>query len=195
VNYHQTGVALQSESNAKGITNFARPEDGHWADAQTFYFVTTGSETGGSAKLYKLDFDNNMNGGSISMIKDSATLIGSDNESARNFDNMTVDSDGNILIQEDPGNSAYIAKTWKVDIKTNTWTQVFESDRSRFISGANHFLTQDEENSGIIDVTKVLGKNDGKKYYMGVTQAHYKITGELVEGGQLYIISAITPEN
>jgi len=26
---------------------------------------------------------------------------------------MTVDGDGNIIIQEDPGNSAYIAKVWK----------------------------------------------------------------------------------
>jgi hypothetical protein len=39
----------------------------------------------------------------------------------------------------------------------------------------------------------VLKRNDGKKYYLGVTQAHYGISGELVEGGQLYIIKDSTP--
>lgn len=194
VNYNQTGAALQTESNTKSITNFARPEDGHWADADTFYFVTTGTAAGGSAKLYKLDLDNSMAGGTISMVKDSASLIGKDGATARSFDNMTVDADGNIMIQEDPGNSAYIAKTWKFDPVANTWTQVFESDRSRFITGAANYLTQDEENSGIIDVTDVLGRNDGKKYYLGTTQAHYGIAGELVEGGQVYVMTAPVPE-
>ncbi len=128
------------------------------------------------------------------MVKDSASLIGTDGATARSFDNMTVDADGNIMIQEDPGNSAYIAKTWKFDPVANTWTQVFESDRSRFITGAANYLTQDEENSGIIDVTDVLGRNDGKKYYLGATQAHYGIAGELVEGGQVYVMTAPVPE-
>ncbi|MDO9150266.1 MAG: DUF839 domain-containing protein [Methylotenera sp.] len=192
VNYDQSGVELQIESNAKGITNFARPEDGQWADAVTFYFATTGTANGGSSKLYRLNFDHSM-GGTISMIKDSASLTGTDGQTARNFDNITVDTDGNILIQEDPGNNAYVAKTWKFDTKGNTWTQIFESDRNRFVAGAANFLTQNEENSGIIDVTNVLKRNDGKKYYLGVTQAHYGISGELVEGGQLYIIKDSTP--
>lgn len=192
VNYDQSGAALQIESNTKGITNFARPEDGQWADAATFYFVTTGTADGGSAKLYRLNFDHKM-GGTISMVKDSASLIGTDGQIARNFDNITVDIDGNVLIQEDPGSNEYVAKTWKFDTKDNTWTQIFESDRNRFVTGAAHFLTQNEENSGIIDVTNVLKRNDGGKYYLGVTQAHYSIAGELVEGGQLYLITASTP--
>ncbi|WP_036303721.1 DUF839 domain-containing protein [Methylotenera sp. L2L1] len=194
VNYDQTGAALQVESNTKDITSFARPEDGHWADVDTFYFATTGTAAGGSAKLYKLDFNKNMSGGTISMVKDSATLLGTDGETARNFDNMTVDTEGNIMIQEDSGNNAYISKIWKFDLVANTWTQAFESDRSRFIPGAPKFLTQDEENSGIIDVTEVIGRRDGKKYYIGVTQAHYAIKGELVEGGQVYLLTGPTPK-
>jgi hypothetical protein len=196
VNAHQTGAALQTESNTKGVTNFARPEDGHWADADTFYFVTTGATVSGvanSAKLYRLDLNGTMDGGTVTMVKDSATLVGSDGQAARSFDNMVVGDDGKILIQEDPGNNSYIAKTWQFDPATGEWTQILESDRSRFLPGAT-FLTQDEENSGIIEITGVLGRNDGKRYFLGDTQAHYGIAGELVEGGQLYMISAPVPE-
>ena len=76
-------------------------------------------------------------------------------------------------------------------------------------------LTQDEESSGVIEITHLFRKNvqssdwkrferddedefderfkwakGGYRYYLGVTQAHYIIEGdpELVEGGQLYVI-------
>lgn len=190
VNWNQTGASLQTESNSKAITNFARPEDAHWADADTMYFVTTGAN-GNTAKLYRLDFNGTMDGGTITMVKDSATLLGTDGQAARSFDNLTVGDDGKILIQEDPGNNVYIAKTWMFDPATGEWTQILESDRNRFISGAGSFLTQDEESSGIIDITDILGRNDGKRYYLGDMQAHYGIAGELVEGGQLYMVTAV----
>ena len=104
---------------------------------------------------------------------------------------MVVADDGKILIQEDPGNTSYIAKTWMFDPATGEWTQILESDRNRFISGAPNFLTQDEENSGIIEVTSILGRNDGKRYFLADSQAHYGITGELVQGGQLYLVSSV----
>jgi hypothetical protein len=197
VNWDQTGAALQTESNAKAITNFARPEDGHWADADTFYFVTTGATVAGasnSAKLYRMDLDANAEGGTISMVKDSATLTGTDGAAARSFDNMTVGEDGKIYVQEDPGNSSYIAKTWSYDPATNTWTQILESDRNRFLSGGASFLTQDEESSGIIEVTSILGKADGKRYFLADMQAHYGNGAELVEGGQLYMVAMPVPE-
>jgi hypothetical protein len=68
--------------------------------------------------------------------------------------------------------------------------QILESDRTRFLTGGTSFLTQDEENSGVIDVSNILGK----KAYLAVTQAHYAISGELVEGGQLYLVTAPVPE-
>jgi hypothetical protein len=104
-----------------------------------------------------------------------------------------VDGGGNVMVQEDPGNSAYIAKTWRMNPQTRTAVQVLESDRARFITGAPQFLTQDEENSGVIDVTDYVKQarwaRADRRYYLGVTQAHYTIVGELVEGGQLYLLS------
>lgn len=191
-----TGAALQSESNTDGVTNFARPEDGSWADADTFYFATTGSAAGGTSKLYRLDYtDANdlTQGGTITMVKASETLTGTDGASARMFDNLTCNASG-CVVQEDPGNTSYDAKTWLFDAATNSWTQILESDRSRFVSGGANFLTQDEENSGVIEVTALLDKNDGMRYFMGTTQAHYGIAGELVEGGQMYVVSAPVPE-
>jgi hypothetical protein len=127
------------------------------------------------------------------MVKDSASLLGTDGAAARSFDNMTVADNGIIYIQEDPGNSSYIAKTWAFDPTTGEWTQILESDRSRFLPGtASPLLTQDEESSGVIDITSILGKNDGQTYLLGVMQAHYAIPGTLVEGGQLYV--AAVPE-
>lgn len=200
VNTTVDGNAQQTNSRASGITEFARPEDGAWADAKNFYFVTTGADGGAgvqTSRLYKLTFADGVGGeidydnGTISMVKDAATLVGADGAVAQKFDNMTVGENGDILIQEDPGNTSYIAKTWKFDPATGTWTQILESDRNRFLTGAPNFLTQDEENSGVIEITSILGRNDGKRYYLGDTQAHYGITGELVEGGQLYVAAAV----
>jgi len=196
-----TGAALQSASVAQGVTEFARPEDGAWdtRNPRAFYYVTTGATLGGvaqTARLYKLTFDSisNPTGGRIELVLDSASLIGTDGSAARSFDNITVDGDGNVIVQEDPGNTPYIAKTWKVNPATRQAVQIFESDRDRFVSGSAGFLTQDEENSGVIEVTDIVKRanwyRDDRRYYLGVTQAHYPIAGELVEGGQLYLMAS-----
>jgi hypothetical protein len=44
-----------------------------------------------------------------------------------------------------------------------------------------YFLTQDEESSGIIDASDILGEG----WFLLDVQAHYSLAGELVEGGQL----------
>jgi hypothetical protein len=46
------------------------------------------------------------------------------------------------------------------------------------------FITQDEESSGIIDVTEILG-SAGQNVFLFDVQAHYNLGGELVQGGQL----------
>lgn len=204
------GATQQTNARAAGITEFARPEDGHWADAKTFYFVTTGADPDGgggpvgtqTARLYKLSFNEtagvvDYDNGTVSMVTDSASLVGTDGATARSFDNMVVNG-STILIQEDPGNSSYIAKTWMSTDGGATWTQILESDRDRFLAGApvsgEPYLTQDEESSGIIEITDILGRNDGKRYFLGDMQAHYGISGELVQGGQLYVVAAPVPE-
>lgn len=207
INTSVNGATQQTNARAAGVTEFARPEDGHWADAKTFYFVTTGADPDGAgtvgtqtSRLYKMTFADGVNGevdyanGQINMIKDAGSLVGNDGATARKFDNMTVADNGDILVQEDPGGDAYNAKTWLFSKATGTWTQILESDRARFQAGGANFLTQDEENSGIIEVTSILGRNDGKRYFLADTQAHYGISGELVEGGQLYMVSMPVPE-
>ena len=72
--------------------------------------------------------------------------------------------------------------------------QIFESDRERFVSGTPGFLTQDEENSGVIEVTDIVRTANwyeaGRRYYLGNMQAHYEIPGELVQGGQVYLMAS-----
>ncbi|MGE5229926.1 MAG: alkaline phosphatase PhoX [Deltaproteobacteria bacterium] len=196
-----SGATLQAQSVASGVTEFARPEDGHWdpRNPNVFYWVTTGATLGGnaqSARLYRLTFDSlaNPGGGTIELVLDSASLAGTDGATARSFDNLTVDAGGRVIVQEDPGNNPYIAKVWQVDPVARTAVQIFESDRARFLPGAAGFLTQDEENSGVIDVTDIVRNANwyeaGRRYYLGNMQAHYPIAGELVEGGQLYLMAS-----
>jgi hypothetical protein len=196
-----SGAVLQAESVARGITQFARPEDGHWdtKDPRVFYFVTTGATVGTpqTSRLYKLTFDSIANpiGGTIELVVDSADLVGDDGDTARSFDNITVSGDGHVIVQEDPGANAYIAKIWDVDPNNALDAlQIFESDRTRFLSGSGAFLTIDEENSGVIEITSLVGSaswfDKGRRYYLGVTQAHYPNGAVLVEGGQFYIIAS-----
>ena len=117
-----SGAALNAASVNLGVTDFARPEDGHWDNANTraFYWVTTGAALDGvwqTARLYRLTFDSleQPTGGTIDLIVDSANLTGSDGDHARGFDNITVDGAGRILVQEDGGDTDYITKTWHVD--------------------------------------------------------------------------------
>jgi hypothetical protein len=86
-----------------------------------------------------------------------------------------------------------------VDPVTKQATQIFESDRERFAVGAVGFLTQDEENSGVVEVTDIVRSanwyREDRRYYLGVMQAHYPIAGELVEGGQLYLMASPRSDN
>lgn len=192
-----SGAQMQTQSTARDVTEFARPEDGHWdpTNPKVFYWATTG-RSNQSARIYKFTFDSitNPTGGTVEAVLDSANLVGTDGQVARSFDNMVVDGEGNLVIQEDPGNSSYIAKTWKFNPRTGEAVQIFESDRNRFAVGAANFLTQDEENSGVVDVTDLVANanwyEEGRRYYLAVTQAHYRLEGGLVEGGQLQLLAS-----
>jgi hypothetical protein len=202
-----SGADLQSKSVTAGITEFARPEDGAWdpSNPNVFYFATTGN-AGQPARLYKLTFTDLANpeaGGAIEMVVESSTLTGTDGEAARSFDNITVSADGKVYVQEDPGGSPYLAKTWVIDPTKSLGdagfaVQAFSSDPDRFGAGAPMLLTVDEENSGIIEVTSIVQDaswyEPGRRYFLGVMQAHYDIPGSLVEGGQLYLMAAPVPE-
>jgi hypothetical protein len=199
-----SGASLNSASITSGVTDFARPEDGVWAtnNPRVFYWATTGATLDGArqtARLYKLTFDSlwDPSGGTIDLVVDSATLTGTDGQTARGFDNTTFDGAGRIVVQEDGGDNDYIAKTWRIDPVTGSAVQVLESDRSRFTPGAANFLTRKEEHSGVIEITMLVRSaswyQPGRRYYLGTNQAHYWLPGELVEGGQLYLFASPTP--
>lgn len=197
-----TGAVMQTTSQARGVTEFARPEDGHWdtQNPNVFYWVTSG-HSDQTARLYKFTFDSiaNPTGGTIEAVLDAANMIGTDGQAARAFDNMVVDGEGSILIQEDPGATDYIAKTWKFNPVSGEAVQIFENDRNRFLSGGSNFLTRVEENSGVIDITDIVANASwyeaGRRYYLTNTQAHYSIPGELVHGGQVQMIVSPKVDN
>ncbi len=206
----KTGAEFQTASTAAGVTQFARPEDAHWIDHDSLIFATTGATLNSvvvTSKIYQLDFNSNATngilttGGNISVLVNSANLIGKDGQAARSFDNLTVGDDGMLYVQEDPGNVAYIAKHWIINptlgtqaLREASAVQIFESDRNRFVTGGTQFQTLDEEHSGIIDITSIV--NDGivgSQWFLVATQNHAVATGAsaatLVEGGQFLALN------
>lgn len=97
------------------------------------------------------------------------------------MDNITITRRGSIFIQEDPGNQPHIAKVWRYSIAKGTLELVAQHDPARFTPGAPGFLTQDEESSGIISVSEILGEG----WFLCDVQAHYATDAELVEGEQV----------
>jgi hypothetical protein len=173
-----TGAQLQATSVANNVTGFQRPEDGAWDpnDANDFYFVTTASFSTAS-RLWRLSFDDASQpelGGTIEMLLDGS-------EGQRMMDNMTIDLLGRIYLQEDPGGQAHLAKIWRYDIATDVLTLVAQHNPVFFDPASASFLTNDEESSGIIDASNLLGPG----WFLLDVQAHYGISGELVQGGQL----------
>jgi autotransporter-associated beta strand protein len=206
----KTGAEFQAAATTAGTTQFARPEDGHWLDHDSLLFATTGATVNSivvTSKIYQLDFNSDATngilttGGNISVVVNSANMTGLDGAKATTFDNLTVGEDGKLYIQEDPGYNAYVAKHWVVDLSQNTQAlrestavQIFESDRSRFTTGATQFQTIDEEHSGIIDITSIVNDGiTGSKWFLVATQNHATATGAsaatLVEGGQFIALN------
>jgi hypothetical protein len=183
-----TGAAINTMSNAKGVTAFLRPEDGSWdpSNPNDFYFVTTNSFTAPS-RMYRLhfsDINDFTKGGEITAVLDGT-------EGQKMLDNMTIDNYGHALLQEDPGNNVHIAKIWQYTIATDKLELLAYHNPDRFIAGGADYLTQDEESSGIIDLEEILGAGN----FLFVQQAHYNNGTTLVEGGQLLNIFNPTTAN
>ena len=179
-----TGAQIDAASEASGVTSFLRPEDGVWdtVNPNRFYFVTTNGFDQPS-RLWAADFTDASNPAAGGTIK----LLLNGTEGQQMFDNITVNAQGKIILQEDVGNNAHIGKVWEYDPSTDQLSEIAHHDPSRFLSGGSNFLTLDEESSGIIDVSHILG-NAGENVYLADVQAHYSIAGELVQGGQLELI-------
>ena len=179
-----TGAQLQDESVAEGVTGFLRPEDGAWdpSNPNRYYFATTNSATGPS-RLWALDFTDAQRpelGGSLKII-----LAGFEGQVM--LDNLTVTADGKVILQEDVGNNARLGKIFEYDPATGALNQLAEHDAARF-SGLTPPFNQDEESSGVIDVSDILGSPGTQAFLLDV-QAHYTFPGtEVIQGGQLQVM-------
>ncbi len=178
-----TGVELQNLSFVNGVTAFLRPEDGHFDPRDTrpndCYWATTGSGSG-PGRLWRLRFTDITNpalGGTIDMVLDGT-------EGVVKPDNMTVDQAGNILIQEDRGNTTALGRIWQYKTATGALSAVGTHNPDFFDAflEPSNFLTVNEESSGIIDARDILGPG----WYLFDVQAHFGIGDtELVQGGQI----------
>jgi hypothetical protein len=176
---------------AEGGTTLSRPEDGAWdtADPNRYYFVTTANYKGNS-RLWVVvfhDIRQPERGGTIRVLLDGAAA------GVKMMDNITVDLDGNIYIQEDVGNNPHLGRVWMFDPHTRALTNLARHDPPRFLEGSAGFITQDEESSGIIEVSDLFKGVKGydtarNRYFLLDVQAHYPIGGEIVEGGQLLLM-------
>src|SRR6266498_522177 len=156
---------LEEDSQARGVTNFQRPEDGAWDP--------TDPSKGGTLKL--------LVSGPVGTADDPSST-GTQSASSpgpQMFDNITVNG-GRVVLLEDVGNQAYLGGAWVYDIARGGLAKIAEHDPDRFTPGAPGFLTKDEEASGVIPAPFL-----GQGWYLLDVQAHYAISGELVQGGQL----------
>ena len=185
-----TGAQIDAESEAEGVTSFLRPEDSAWDpdNPNTLYFTTTNSFTGNS-RLYKLTFTDITHpelGGAIVAVLDGT-------EGQHMFDNLTV-SNGKVILQEDPGNQSYLAKVYEYDIATDTLTTVARFDPALFTSGQPGFITVDEESSGVIDVSSILGDADTSAYLLDAQLHVPSGNPATVELGQLMVMYVDDPK-
>lgn len=188
------GMQLATESRDAGITQFLRPEDGHWDPLVrgTFYFVTTGqlfegdlglSGDGGGTRLFALRFDDITRpilGGRIEILLD-----GTEPETLM-FDNLTVDGYGHVIIQEDPGYVERAARIWRYDLASGGLEEVARHNPALFGDlgrPPTPPFNPNEESSGIVDAAAALGPG----WYLLNVQAHAAIyeDPELIEMGQL----------
>lgn len=174
-----------------GGTALARPEDGAWdpRNPDRFYFATTDSFKGNS-RLWEVRFHDirqPQRGGSIRVLLDGAKA------GFRMLDNIAVDDGGNVYMQEDVGNKPYLGKIWRFEPDTGRLTLLAQHDARFFLRGGADFVTEDEESSGIIEVSGLFRGVEGydterNRYFLLTVQAHHRLPGELVEGGQLLLM-------
>ena len=179
-----SALQLEQASIVAGVARLRRVEDGAWdpreEHSNDFYFVTT-ADINTNSRLWRLRFDDiehPENGGTIEILLND--------DRYRMLDNVTIDRLGRIFMDEDPGNNNRVSKIWLYSIATGDLVQVAEHNPKFFdptIPNNGDFITQDEESSGIIDASHILGEG----WFLLDVQVHKvnNTDSELVEGGQL----------
>jgi secreted PhoX family phosphatase len=166
VDWDQSGARQNAEALMAG-PSLNRIEDGTWdpRHPNVFYFLTTeGGDTtpaepgvsrdGGG--LWNVTFENIEQpelGGTIELLLD-----GSEAPFLNKPDNMDIDRHGNLLLQEDPGNNAHVARIVAYDTKTGARGVVAEFDHDLFAADSPNLITIEEEASGIIDAADLIGR-------------------------------------
>ncbi len=174
---------LEDVGNTNGVTSFMRVEDGAWdpTHPNDFYFVTTASATQPS-RMWRLRFSDITQpelGGVCDMMLDGT-------EGQIMMDNLCADANGNLLTNEDPGNNARLSRVSKYYPATDAFVPLGQVKTNYFITGQPGFLTQDEEVSGIVDVSSILGA--GKYLFVAQVHTNHLADSELAEGGQLILL-------
>jgi hypothetical protein len=180
---NMNGTTLESESNAHGVTKLQRPEDGAWDpnNPNDLYFVTT-SSINTPSRLWRArfaDIRHPENGGMFEALLDGS-------EGQKMFDNITIDQYGHVYLEEDVGNDPRLGKIWRYDIGADTLTEIAHAEPALFdAANAATFLTADEEGTGIIDASDILGPG-----WLLTSMQNHKATvdTELQEGGQYLAI-------
>lgn len=174
VEWNQNGVAQNAEAKNEDGLGLTRVEDGAFnpANKNEYFFVTTeggdttaattGSRDGGGLwKLTFADVEQPQLGGTLELLLDGTEEWGTGESRLNKPDNMTIDSAGNLLIQEDPGTNDHLARIVSYRIADGARGVVarFDHDLFGYTTGspspsgnARAVLTTDEESSGIIQV-------------------------------------------
>ena len=179
-----TGKELQAASTTAGVTNWLRPEDVAWDpnNPNVAYFVTS-DRFPGRSRLYALifkDINNPALGGAVEQVFDGGK------RGPQMMDNIGIDKAGRIMIQEDIGNQRWRGKIWLYNIQKKKLRNVAEFNDTLFNpdNKVGH-LGQDEESSGSIDLTDILGAG----WWGVVTQIHAPNgDAETVESGALHLM-------
>lgn len=222
----KNGIEQNKQAALVG-TSLARVEDGAFdpKNPRDYYFVTTESnkdkgattldpsnplvtkrDGGALWRLRLADVKNPAKGGELTMLLD-----GSEAPFMNKPDNIEVDGFGNILIEEDPGNNAQLERMFAYRIKDGKIAVLTQFKASMFSKAAAspEFITEDEEQSGVLNVTSYFkkSKTDTNSYYVLNAQVHATgadllkarpdITTEAgkaallnaVEGGQVYLLT------
>jgi hypothetical protein len=181
------GTTRFSLSPDPGVaTGWARPEDSSWdaAHPNDLYFVTTASFAEPS-RLWRLRFDDVTDptaGGTVTLVLQGAA--GAD-AGPNMMDNLTV-TDGQVMVQEDPGSNPYLSGIFQVDARTGAFRRIAQHDPARFVPGSALFDTVDEESSGIIPVPFL-----GAGMYLLDVQDHAPAgDAQIVQRGQLLLMHA-----
>ena len=213
------GTLLSNYVNANGrSTNFRRPEDiaEDPNNPGTFYVVTTGTTnlpgvdttnplTPNAAtpeqaenpygRLYRFSLNPE---NPTAPINNFELLVKGGFGTGVSYDNIVVDSNGNVLIQEDEtsfGGGIMAAENregriWSYNIASGTMKPLFELDENAAGTQYNNPARKGEwETSGIVEVNPKA--QPGRSSYLFDVQAHTIRDGRYTEGGQLVLAKPV----